>query len=94
MMMQRHPSMNDLLCNRMGMAEKSNDAPLPPHSRRTVSWSGSFSDAVSQAIRTDVKPLGEVHGMNPTQFLPSNPSPMQFSVSGGSIGDDLHEVEL
>ena len=92
--MQRHPSMNDILYNNsVGTTEKPNSS-LPPHSRRTVSWSGSFSDAVSQAISTDVKPLGEVLGLSPSQFLPSNSSPMQFSVSGSSIGDDLHEVEL
>lgn len=93
MAMQRHPSMNDILYNSMGTTAKSNPSVIP-HSRRTASWSGTFSDSISQSIRTDVKPLGEVLGMNPSQYLPSNSSPMRFSVSGNSIGDDLHEVEL
>ncbi|KAL3499609.1 hypothetical protein ACH5RR_038702 [Cinchona calisaya] len=61
------------------------------HSRRTASWSGSFDGNFSPAQGAEVKPLGEVLGMPPSSFVPSD---MHSSASGGSFGDELHEVEL
>lgn len=55
------------------------------HSRRTASWSGSLNDSLNAQQRAEVKPLGEVLGMSPLARTP---------MSGGSLGDDLHEVEL
>ncbi|XP_027084566.2 protein transport protein SEC16B homolog [Coffea arabica] len=62
-------------------------------SRRTASWSGSFEGNSSPPQRAAVKPLGEVLGMPPSSFMPSD-SLMHSSASGGSFGDELHEVEL
>lgn len=62
-------------------------------SRRTASWSGSFEGNLSPRQRAAVKPLGEVLGMPPSSVMPTN-SMMHSSASGGSFGDELHEVEL
>ncbi|XP_044476726.1 protein transport protein SEC16A homolog isoform X2 [Mangifera indica] len=54
-------------------------------SRRTASWSGSFSDSFNPHMpQTEGK--GEAVSMPPSSFMPG---PMN-----GSFGDDLHEVEL
>ena len=60
---------------------------LSSDSRRTASWSGSFTDAYSPPQRIEVKSLGEVLGM------PSEPSFVHLPMNGGSFGD-LQEVEL
>ncbi|KAL0446307.1 UNVERIFIED_CONTAM: protein transport protein SEC16A [Sesamum latifolium] len=85
--MQRFASMADI--SNQGM---SNNGSSSAHSRRTASWSGSFNDSFSDPNSADMKPLGEVLGMHPSQFMPSDPSVSRSPVSGG--GDDLHEVEL
>ncbi|KAK4422899.1 protein transport protein SEC16B [Sesamum alatum] len=87
--MQRFASMADISNQRM-----SNNSSLVPHSRRTASWSGSFNDSFSDPNRPDIKPLGEVLGMHPSSFMPTDPSVVRPSMSGGGVGDDLHEVEL
>ncbi|XP_057477864.1 protein transport protein SEC16B homolog [Actinidia eriantha] len=84
MAMQRFPSMDNI--SNKGTAMYGNGS-LSSHSRRTASWSGSFSDAYSPPQRTEVKSLGEVLGM------PSEPSLVHLPMNGGSFGD-LHEVEL
>ncbi|KAL7165085.1 hypothetical protein ACSBR2_040878 [Camellia fascicularis] len=88
MTMQRFPSM-DTISNKGTMM--NGDGSLSSHSRRTASWSGSFSDAYSSPQRAELKPLGEVLGMSPSSFMPSEPS---LPRNSGSFGDDLHEVEL
>jgi hypothetical protein len=67
---------------------------LSSHSRRTASWGGSFSDQFSPPNTAEIKPLGEALGMPPSSFMPNEPSLMRMPTSGGSFGDDLHEVEL
>ncbi|CAK9181932.1 unnamed protein product [Ilex paraguariensis] len=89
MAMQRFASLDDI--SNKGI--RSNGS-LPPASRRTASWSGSFGDAFSPPSRAELKPLGEVLGMPPSSFMSSGPSLTHSSVNGGSFGDDLHEVEL
>ncbi|KAA8521376.1 hypothetical protein F0562_012062 [Nyssa sinensis] len=91
MPMQRFPSMDNI--SNKGVMMNGNGS-LSSHSRRTASWSGSFSDAFSPPQRTEPKPLGEVLGMPPSSFMPSDSSPMHMPMNGGSFGDDLHEVEL
>ncbi|KAL0409369.1 UNVERIFIED_CONTAM: protein transport protein SEC16A [Sesamum radiatum] len=85
--MQRFASMTDI--SNQGM---SNNGSSSAHSRRTVSWSGSFNDSFSDPNSADIKPLGEVLGMHPSQFMPSHHSGARSSVRGG--GDDLPELEL
>ncbi|GFZ01162.1 RGPR-like protein [Actinidia rufa] len=91
MTMQRFPSMDTISDKNKMMNGNSS---LSSYSRRTASWSGSFSDAYSPHQRTELKPLGEVLGMSPSSFMPIEPSLSQLPVNGGSFGDDLHEVEL
>ncbi|KAH7549621.1 hypothetical protein JRO89_XS13G0057100 [Xanthoceras sorbifolium] len=77
----RFPSMDNIPYT--GAVANGNSS-HPPHSRRTASWSGSFSDTPNMG---ETKPVRETLGMPPSSFMPS-------PVNGGSIGDDLHEVEL
>lgn len=76
--MQRIPSMDNIVSKRSGAIANSRSS-LPPHSRRTASWSGSFSDTFNPPKMTELKPLAEVLGMPPSLLMP---------------GDELHEVEL
>ncbi|THG01805.1 hypothetical protein TEA_006151 [Camellia sinensis var. sinensis] len=76
--MQRIPSMDNIVSKRNGAIANSRSS-LPPHSRRTTSWIGSFSDTFNPPKMTELKPLAEVLGMPPSLFMP---------------GDELHEVEL
>ncbi|KAL0296267.1 UNVERIFIED_CONTAM: hypothetical protein Sradi_6678800 [Sesamum radiatum] len=85
--MQRFSSMADI--SDQGM---SNNGSSSAHSRRTASWSGSFNNSFSDPNSADIKSLGEVLGMHPSPFMPSDPSIARSSVSGG--GDNLHELEL
>lgn len=80
--MQRFPSM-DTIVSKAGKMGTDN-SPLPHHSRRTASWSGSLTDARSPPMMKETKPLGEAPGV-PPPLLPRN---------SGSFGDDLHEVQL
>ncbi|KAF8380503.1 hypothetical protein HHK36_027990 [Tetracentron sinense] len=90
--MQRFPSMDNIMNKGMGVTENSNGS-LSSRSRRTASWSGSFSDAFNPKM-TKVKPLGEALGMPPSSFMPSDLSSMHLPVNGSRFGDELHEVEL
>lgn len=61
------------------------------NSRRTASWSGSFHRSFNPE-GADVNPLGEVLGTS--TLPPGDSSLVHSSAGGGSIGDELHEVEL
>ena len=88
---QRFPSMGSV----PGKGVVANGmVPLSSHSRRTASWGGSLSDPFSPPNTAEIKPLGEALGMPPSSFMPNEPSLMRMPMSGGSFGDDLHEVEL
>ncbi|GFP93063.1 protein transport protein sec16b homolog [Phtheirospermum japonicum] len=86
---QRYASMNNIMNK-----ETNHNGSFSVHSRRTASWSGSYNDSFSPPPqRAEGKLLGEVLGMQPSIML-SNPSLVHSSMNGGSIGDDLHEVQL
>jgi len=87
--MQRFSSMDNIA--RKGAMINGN-GPVSSHSRRTASWSGSFSDSFSPPKAVESKSQGEMLSMSPS-FMPSNHSMTRMS-SSGSFGDDLHEVEL
>ncbi|XP_057977476.1 protein transport protein SEC16B homolog [Malania oleifera] len=91
MSMQRFSSMNNI--PNQGVLANGNGS-ISSHSRRTASWSGSFNDAFSPPKTAETKPLGEALGMPPSTFMPSDQPLMQLQMNGGSLGDDLHEVEL
>ncbi|KAL6976173.1 hypothetical protein U1Q18_024963 [Sarracenia purpurea var. burkii] len=91
MSMQRAPSM-DTISNKAKMTNSNGS--FSSYSRRTASWSGSFSDARSPQQTTELKPVGEIAGKLPSSFMPSEPSLVQLPLNGGGFGDDLHEVEL
>lgn len=86
--MQRFGSMSNI------HNKGSSDVSFASHSRRTASWSGSLNDSMSPPNRTQLKPLGEVMGRQPSPFMPSFPAADSSSVNGGGFGEDLHEVEL
>lgn len=89
--MHRVPSMDNIA--RSGTGALGNDkGSLPPHSRRTVSWSGSFCDPSNPSNGTELKPLGEV--LPQPLLMPGNSSSMQVSLNSRNLGNDLHEVEL
>lgn len=91
--MQRFPSMGNISIK---SAIRSGNGPLAGNSRRTASWSGAnFSDALSPPNSTGAQPLGESLGVPPSSFMRSQPPRLMHPpISGGSMGDDLHEVEL
>ncbi|XP_004244711.1 protein transport protein SEC16B homolog [Solanum lycopersicum] len=84
---QRFASM-DNLSNKGAVASS-----LSANSRRTASWSGSFPDALS-ANKSELKPLGSRLSMPPSSFIPSDVNLMHSSTNGGSLSDDLQEVDL
>ncbi|KAH0781327.1 hypothetical protein KY290_000925 [Solanum tuberosum] len=84
---QRFASM-DNLSNKGAVASS-----LSANSRRTASWSGSFPDAFSPN-KSEIKPLGCRLSMPPSSFMPSDVNSMHSSTNGGSLSDDLHEVDL
>ncbi|KAB5564089.1 hypothetical protein DKX38_004143 [Salix brachista] len=88
--MQRFSSMDNI--TRKGAMINGN-GPVSSHSRRTASWSGSFSDSFSPPKVVESKLQGETLSMSTSSFMPSNHSMTPMS-SSGSFGDDLHEVEL
>lgn len=90
---QRFPSMGNIPSQ--GVMTNGHGS-LSSHSRRTASWSGTFSDSFSPPKASEVKPLGEALGMPPSSFMPSDPSLMRPQMNGGSgnFADDLQEVEL
>lgn len=93
--MQRFPSMGNISVKG---AIKGHNLTIASNSRRTASWSGpNFSDAFSPPPKPmgGLQPLGEALGMPPSSFVPSEPPPsVHAPINGGSMGDDLHEVEL
>ncbi|KAE9459402.1 hypothetical protein C3L33_08687, partial [Rhododendron williamsianum] len=91
MTMQRFPSMDNILNNR---TVTNGSVSLSSLSRRTASWSGGLNNGYIPPQKTEVKPLGEVLGMQPSSYVPSEPSLAHLPRNGGSFGDDLHEVEL
>lgn len=91
---QRFPSMNNISTNR---SLTGGNGSLASHSRRTASWSGSFSNSFSPPPNSnEVKPLGEALRIPESAYMRNDPSLMQLPMnnSSGSFGDDLHEVEL
>lgn len=89
--LHRFPSMGSIAQKGEEMAKGNGH--LPPHSRRTASWSGSFSDACDNSTTNEIKPLGEALGMPPSLYMCTNPPPMQFPGNVTSFGDDLHETQ-
>uniref|UniRef100_A0A7N1A9B9 Uncharacterized protein n=1 Tax=Kalanchoe fedtschenkoi TaxID=63787 RepID=A0A7N1A9B9_KALFE len=88
MTMQRFPSM-------VNMPHEGNEESSVTHSRRTVSWGGSFGNSFSPPKDAEVKPLGDMLGYSPSAFTPSDASSVHMlPANGGSFGDDLQEVEL
>ncbi|XP_055819679.1 protein transport protein SEC16B homolog [Solanum dulcamara] len=85
--MQRFASMDNLSNKVAGTSS------LSANSRRTASWSGSFSDAYSPN-KSEIKSPGSRLSMPPSSFMPSDANSMHFSTNGGSFSDDLHEVDL
>ena len=89
--MQRFPSMDNIPSQRM---ETNGHGSLSSHSRRTASWSGSFSDSFSAPKAAEIIPLGEALGMSPSSFMPIDPSLRHAQTNGSNFSDDLQEVEL
>ncbi|XP_057487137.1 protein transport protein SEC16B homolog [Actinidia eriantha] len=91
--MQRAPSMDNIVNRRTGVIGDGKSS-LAPHSRRRASWSGTPNDTHDFSKMTELEPLQEVPGMPPSSFMPGDSSSMHFSMNVGSLGEDLHEVEL
>uniref|UniRef100_A0A2P2MGH5 Protein transport protein sec16 n=2 Tax=Rhizophora mucronata TaxID=61149 RepID=A0A2P2MGH5_RHIMU len=89
--MQRFPSMDNI--TRKGKMPNGNP-PISSHSRRTASWSGSFSDSFSPPRMAETKTLGEALAMPPSSFMANELSLAYTAANGGNFGDDLHEVQL
>ncbi|KAJ8499013.1 hypothetical protein OPV22_009565 [Ensete ventricosum] len=98
--MQRVPSMDNItpLGNKGSAAAASWSGNGGPLSRmRAASWSGTYANSLHQNV-TGMNPASVGHGM--TTSLPSNTahpgsvSSLSLQQNGGSLGDDLHEVEL
>lgn len=92
MTMQRFPSMDNIV-SKPGEMAKSHNSPLPPHSRRTASWSAGIADGRSPFTVKDIRPLGEALGVSPSLYMPNNLQ-AQLPRNDRSFGDDLHEVQL
>nr|GMD10158.1 protein transport protein SEC16B homolog [Ipomoea batatas]GMD90130.1 protein transport protein SEC16B homolog [Ipomoea batatas] len=90
---QRFGSTGNLSNNAVAAAAAAAAAPVsfPVHARRTASWSGSFSEDSSPEYKSDIKPLGEVLGMPPSSFMPTDTS---FARRSGSFGDGLHQFNI
>lgn len=83
MAMQRFPSMDSISNNG---TVTNGSVSVSSHSRRTASWSGSLNNAYSSPPRTEVKPLGEMLRMQPSSYVPSEPSLVHLPRNGGSFG--------
>jgi len=87
--MHRHPSAESL--PNIGTPGTVNgNGSLPPHSRRTLSWSGDLGDPLNPLSPGETIPLG----MSPSTYMPSNSSAMSFSSYSTTLADDLQEVQL
>ncbi|OVA14413.1 Sec16 [Macleaya cordata] len=93
--MQRFASMNNITPTGNNVMGGVLDGSLSSRSRRTASWSGSFTGANNSPPNlTEMKPLGEVLGILPSS-IPNDPSSsMHLTRNGASFGEDLQEVEL
>ncbi|KAK1304864.1 hypothetical protein QJS10_CPB11g00349 [Acorus calamus] len=93
--MQRFPSMDNIVqtSNRgMGTSLSSNGS-LSTRSR-AASWSGgSFPNSFSPQI-SDIKPLGDMLGLQRMHVSPGSASALHPPMNVGGFGDNLHEVEL
>lgn len=89
--MQKFPSMNNIPNKGTTLAGTGNSS-LLSHSRRAASWSGISKESPQSSA--EAKLLGEASGMPPPSFRSSGPASVHSSVSGGSYGENLHEVEL
>ncbi|KAJ6308730.1 hypothetical protein OIU76_018335 [Salix suchowensis] len=90
MTMQRFPSMDNI--TRKGDMISGKDL-VSSNSRRTASWSGSFSDSFSPPKVVESKSPGEAMGMTPSSLMPLDQS-TTLMPSSSSFGDELDEVEL
>ncbi|KAI4315255.1 hypothetical protein L6164_028085 [Bauhinia variegata] len=89
---QRYPSMGNIPSK--GVVTNSS-ASLSSLSRRTASWSGSFSDSFSPPNMGEIQPLGEALGIPPSTFIPDESSSLTHTpMKSRNFGEDLHEVEL
>lgn len=97
--LQRFPSAGNIApLGKKGMGGLQNGNGSLSSRSRAASWSGSYSDP-SNPNTTEVRTTGEALGMQPSSFMPSQPSSMDpnsafMPMNGGNFGDDLHEVEL
>ncbi|CAL0331698.1 unnamed protein product [Lupinus luteus] len=89
--MQRFPSMDNI--SRQGAVTHVSNF-HSAQSRRTASWSGSFSDSFRSPRMGQIKPLGEALGMQSSTFIPDESSLMHTPTKRSSFGEELHEVEL
>ncbi|EHA8591146.1 protein transport protein SEC16A [Cocos nucifera] len=95
--MQRFPSMDHITPGKTGSGATFQSGNGPLSRTRAASWSGSCADAFNPKV-AETKPIGGQTG--PSFFMPNNTSHTRSSSSssvrlnGGSLGDDLHEVEL
>lgn len=91
--MHSHPSTESL--PNIGTPGTTNgNGSLPPHSRRTLSWSGDLGDPLNPLSPGEARPLGEALGMSPSTYMPSNSSTMSFTSYSTTLADDLQEVQL
>ena len=72
MTMQGFPSMDNI--TRKGDMISGKDL-VSSNSRRTASWSGSFSDSFSPPKVVESKSPGEAMGMTPSSLMPSATNP-------------------
>lgn len=87
----RHPSMGNV-SNYGAVMNGSNCS--SPHSRRTASWGGSIGDSFSPTKLREIMPLGEALGMPPSMYMSDDVSMVGTHMRSGSVGEDLHEVDL
>ncbi|XP_008796939.2 protein transport protein SEC16B homolog isoform X1 [Phoenix dactylifera] len=96
--MQRFPSMDHITPGKKGSGAAFQSGNGPLSRTRAASWSGSYTDAFNPKV-AQTKPAGDGQ-IVPPFFMPNNTSHTRSSSSSsvqlnvGSLGDDLHEVEL
>ncbi|KAK1273811.1 hypothetical protein QJS04_geneDACA012439 [Acorus gramineus] len=93
--MQRFPSMDNIVqtSNRGMGTSLSGNGSLSTRSR-AASWSGgSFPNSFSPQI-SDIKPLGDMLGLQRMHVSPGSASALHPPMNVGGFGDNLHEVEL
>lgn len=96
--MQRFPSMDHITPGKRGSGAAFRSGNGPLSRSRAASWSGSYTDAFNPEV-AETKPTGDGQTV-PSFFMPNNTShtcsssSSSVQLNGGSLGDDLHEVEL